>query len=110
MRRVDDTLVVNVGAVGLPFDGDRRASYGRMTWDGCRWQAEIVRLTYDWQRTERAFDDEGFLEGGGPLVRLHLAELREARSQLFSWMHLYEEDIRAGRITVADAVDRWLAR
>lgn len=110
VRRVDDTLVVNVGAVGLPFDGDRRASYGRMTWDGCRWQAEIVRLTYDWRRTERAFDDEGFLEGGGPLVRLHLAELREARSQLFSWMHLYEEDIRAGRITVADAVDRWLAR
>lgn len=109
VRQVDRTTVVNVGAVGLPFDGDRRASYGRLTWRGGRWLAEVTRLDYDWRRTEQAYTTSGFLDAGGPLVKLHLAELRSARSQLFSWMAVYEADIIGGRITVSDAVDRWLA-
>ncbi|MBC8159620.1 MAG: metallophosphoesterase family protein, partial [Roseiflexaceae bacterium] len=39
VRRLDSTLVVNAGAVGLPFDGDPRSSYARLSWDGGGWQA-----------------------------------------------------------------------
>ena len=110
VRRLDDTLVANVGAVGLPFDGDPRASYGQVTWAaGSGWQAEVIRLDYDWQRTEEAYVSTGFLEQAGPLARLHLAELRSARSQLFSWVAEYEDQILHGRIAVGEAVDRWLA-
>ncbi|MCB0254520.1 MAG: metallophosphoesterase family protein [Anaerolineae bacterium] len=109
VRQVDDTLVVNVGSVGLPFDGDTRASYGQLTWENGGWQAEVVRLAYDRQRTEEAYVATGFLEQAGPLARLHLAELRSARSQLYSWVIAYEDEILHHRISVDEAVDRWLA-
>ncbi|MCB9153815.1 MAG: metallophosphoesterase family protein [Caldilineae bacterium] len=109
VRQVDDTLVVNVGSVGLPFDGDTRASYGQLTWENGGWQAEVVRLAYDRQRTEEAYVTTGFLEQAGPLARLHLAELRSARSQLYSWVIAYEDEILHHRISVDEAVDRWLA-
>jgi len=69
----------------------------------------VVRLDYDRQRTEQAYVCTGFLEQAGPLARLHLAELHSARSQLFSWVAAYEDQIMHGRIPVGEAVDRWLA-
>ena len=111
VRRVDSTLVINVGSVGLPFDGDLRASYGQLTWTlGGGWRAEVIRLEYDRQRTEEEYLVTGFLEQAGPLAQLHLAELRSARSQLFSWVIAYEDEILHERISVAEAVERWLAR
>ena len=42
VRHLDDSLVVNVGAVGLPFDGDNRPSYAQMVPVNGRWHAEII--------------------------------------------------------------------
>ena len=37
-RLLDGTQVVNTGSIGLPGDGDGRASYGRVTWERRRGQ------------------------------------------------------------------------
>jgi hypothetical protein len=110
VRRVDGTLVVNVGAVGMPFDGDPRASYGQLTWQRGGWQAEIVRVAYDRQQTERDYVDTGFLDGGGALARLMLLELQRARSQLYSWALAYESAVLAGELSMGESVERHLAR
>jgi putative phosphoesterase len=110
VRRVDSTLVVNVGAVGMPFDGDPRASYGQLTWRRGGWQAEIVRVAYDRSQTEQDYVDTGFLTGGGALARLMLLELQRARSQLFSWALAYEAAVLAGELSMDEAVERHLAR
>ncbi len=39
--------LVDVASVGLPMDGDTRAAYAILTWDGQRWQAEHHRVFYD---------------------------------------------------------------
>lgn len=41
-----DRLLVDVASAGLPMDGDRRAAYAILTWDGARWQAEHRRVFY----------------------------------------------------------------
>ena len=110
VRRVDGTLVVNVGAVGMPFDGDPRASYGQLTWRRGGWQAGIVRVAYDREQTERDYVDTSFLAEGGALVRLMLQELRLARSQLFQWALDYEAPVLAGQLSVDESVERHLAR
>ncbi|MBI4279211.1 MAG: metallophosphoesterase family protein [Armatimonadetes bacterium] len=46
-RDVGGRLVVNVGSVGFPFDGDPRASYGLFTLHGGRWEAVLRRVEYD---------------------------------------------------------------
>ncbi len=108
VRRIDGTLVANVGAVGMPFDGDPRASYGQFTWRN-GWQAEIVRLAYDRRRAEQDYVDNGFLATGGALARLMLRELQEARSHLFHWARTYEAAVRAGELGIEESVERYLA-
>jgi predicted phosphodiesterase len=39
-------LLADVASVGLPMDGDRRAAYAILTWNGADWQAEHRRVFY----------------------------------------------------------------
>jgi len=109
IRRVDDTLVVNAGSVGLPFDGDRRAGYARLTLHDNGWQAEIVRLDYDYDRADRDFEDTDFLSGAGPLAELIRDEFRCARSNLFEWSSRYQAEVMAGVLTLEEAARRYWA-
>ncbi len=108
VRSLDGTLVVNAGSSGLPFDGDRRLAYARLTFQRGVWQAEIVRLAYDIAAEQQDFYDNGYLEGGGPLVRLVQIELQTARSMLFNWAIKYQNRALAGEISVEESVSRYL--
>lgn len=46
VRAWRDRLLVDVASVGLPMDGDARAAYAILTWDGRRWQVEHRRVFY----------------------------------------------------------------
>ena len=45
VRRWRPEVLVNVASVGLPMDGDQRAAYGILTWNG-DWHAEHRRVFY----------------------------------------------------------------
>jgi len=47
IREVVGKLLVNTGSVGVPFDGDWRASFATLTPDGGRWKASLHRVAYD---------------------------------------------------------------
>jgi len=104
ITQLNGTLVVNVGAVGLPFDGDRRGSYARFTWRVEEWEGEIVRVAYDYGRTMADFQTSGFLYEGGPMAWLVLVEFLYANSQLFAWMRDYYQPVLAGDTTVEATV------
>ncbi len=104
IRRIDDTLVVNIGSVGASFDEDRRAGYGRFTWQGGCWEAEVIRLSYDYEQTEMDYVRSGFLEGGGALAQIMLVEFRKARNLIQRWAGRYEETVLAGRLTLEESV------
>jgi predicted phosphodiesterase len=108
IRRINGTLVVNVGSAGLSFDGDPRISYAQLCWRQDTWQVEIVRLEYDLQQAEQDFYTTDFVKEGGPLVRVMLDELKYARSLLYTWAERYKTAVLTGKITVAEAVDCFL--
>ena len=109
IRRIDETLVVNVGSVGMPFDGDDRAAYGRLTKRDNSWQSQIVRLNYDKAQTERDFFETGFIPHAGDLARIMLLEFHQARSHIYAWVHQYQPAVLAGQLSVADSVTQYLA-
>ncbi len=47
VREFPEGLLVNSGSVGLPFDGDWRASFALLERAGGRWTAAIRRIRYD---------------------------------------------------------------
>lgn len=109
IRQVDETLVVNTGSAGAPFDLDWRPSYGRFTWDPQQsWQAEIVRVEYDRALIERDYVRSGFLQEGGPLAQLMLIELRKARGLIYHWSSQYEKAVAGGEISLEESVKRVL--
>ena len=110
VRRVDGTLFVNSGSVGIPFDGDRRAAYARLTWQAGAWGAKIVRLDYDMEKTLAEYAASGFLQEAGPIAWLVLAEFLYARSQLFGWQRTYLEAVNRDEITIEWSVIDQLER
>ncbi len=103
-RTVEGVQYVNVGAVGVPFDGDTRSGLAQLTWHEGRWQVEIVRLEYDQGQTIRDCQRSGFLTDAGPLSWLILAELLFAESQLFAWHRDHFDAVCAGERSVAASV------
>jgi diadenosine tetraphosphatase ApaH/serine/threonine PP2A family protein phosphatase len=109
IRQIDQTLVVNTGSVGAPFDLDWRPSYGRFSWSpGNGWQADIIRVEYDRLLAERDFVTSGFLEDGGPLAQIMLVELRRSRGLIYHWASQYEEAVINEEISIEESVKRVL--
>lgn len=82
VRQHGSTLVVNAGSVGLPFDGDRRASYAviDLAADGPR--AHIRRVDYALDNALAAYDRTGFRSAGGATSHMLTLELEYARPHL----------------------------
>jgi putative phosphoesterase len=109
VRRVDRTLAVNAGAVGMPFDQDPRASYAQLEWRGGEWHTHIVRLSYDFAGAQRDFEHSGYLEEAGPIARLMLAEFKRSRGGfLFQWIQRYDEAVARSELTLEASVQRFI--
>ena len=111
VREIDNTLVINAGSVGLPFDGDRRASYARLQWNPEEkgWQAQIIRLDFDYTRAEKDYYENNYMEDAGPLTYLMMAEFQNAQGHLHHWSKAYIEDVLSGEITMFEAVQGYMA-
>ena len=65
LERQNGRLVFCAGSVGSPLDGDTRAQYALLTWDGQRWQVELEAVPYDLERVRESFEEGDFLEATG---------------------------------------------
>ena len=108
IRDLDGTLVVNVGSVGLPFDGDRRAGYARAVAGARGWQVAIRRLTYDWRQTRADCVAGEFVAGSGAVARIICRELEIAHPLLAKWTDRYQQPIMTCQISVAQSVTEFL--
>lgn len=68
----DGRLVINPGAVGAPINGDPRAQYALLTWQGGRWQPEMRAIAYDLDLARAAYRDSGLLAIGGAMAHAFL--------------------------------------
>src|SRR5215469_242549 len=108
VRRINATLLVNVGSVGFPFDGDQRACYGLITWDQNRWKVDIRRIEYAVDKVVEEFDRVKFYHGAGPLSYVIRRELESARPHLTPFQYLFGAPLRAGKLSILDAVEAYL--
>jgi predicted phosphodiesterase len=108
VRKLNATLLVNVGSVGFPFDGDRRASFGLITWDRNRWEVEIRRIEYAVEKVVEEFERVNFYQGAGPLSHLIRRELESARPHLTPFEYLFGAPLREGKLSIQKAVRAYM--
>ena len=83
----DHGMVINVGSVGLPFNGDRRAQYAIFHVDGPDLQVEFRQVDYDLDDTLDIYESTGFLEQGGVTAELLKMELENAQPFLVPFLY-----------------------
>lgn len=70
VRRIRRWLVVNAGSVGMPYDGDCRASYAWLRSDDGEWRVGIRRVPYNLDELNAAFIASGLLADGGVMAEM----------------------------------------
>ena len=108
IRKVGNTLVVNAGSIGLPFDGDTRTSYAQLVQANGEWKAEIVRFDYDIATARDDLYNTRFIPDGGPLANLVQTELEIAWPQISYWFKRYETLVMQSKIGIDQAVQEYL--
>jgi predicted phosphodiesterase len=85
-RRVANGRVVNVGSVGLPFNGDPRAQYAIFDDDGEEWSVEFRQVDYDRADFLQTYQQSGFLAEGGLTASILRMEVETARPFLVPFL------------------------
>jgi predicted phosphodiesterase len=91
-----DRLVVNAGAVGCPINGDARAQYVILTWDGVRWRAEHRAVPYDLDRVRESFEASGYQVEGGAFAMALLRSIETGLAwtvALLRHVYAYARDV-----------------
>ncbi len=86
VRELADGLVVNVGSVGLPFNGDWRAQYVIFTHKPAGWEVDFRQVAYDRDAFLKAYETSGFLDEGDVSARLLKKEVEHARPFLVPFL------------------------
>lgn len=92
-----DRLVLNPGAVSASLNGDVRAQYALLTWQGGHWQAEHQAVPYDLDRVREAFRESGLLAEGGAFARACLLSIETGHNVAGHFVsHIYRLAAEAG--------------
>jgi predicted phosphodiesterase len=75
----DGKVAINPGAVAGGLNGNPRAQYALLRWDGGSWQPELRAVAYDFDQIEKAYNQSGLLEAAGGFGRACLASFRSGQ-------------------------------
>jgi len=81
-----DGQVVNVGAVGLPFNGDQRAQYVIFEYVDDVTAVEFRQVDYNLGEILEIYETSGFLAKGGVTAKLLILELEKAHPYLVPFL------------------------
>lgn len=85
-RHVGRWHLINSGTVGVPLDGDPRASYMLIEGGTNGWSVvDFRRVSYDRSRVYDGFAQLGFVEACGPIARLVIEEIETARCRVMPY-------------------------
>lgn len=95
--RRNGRLALNPGAVSAALNGDPRAQYALIEWDGRQWRVEHRAAAYDLDALRHAFEESGLLEAGGGFSRAYLFDILHAQNSLTAFLeHAYRLAAEAG--------------
>jgi predicted phosphodiesterase len=79
-------LALNPGSISNNLNGDTRASYATLTWDGESWSPDLHFVTYDLMKVKEIFIKTGFLEHTRPLGRGFLESILTGENTAFNFI------------------------
>ncbi len=84
-------LAVNPGSVGNNLNGDPRASYATLSWNGVGWEPKLYYVPYDLDAVVEVFQKTGFLDENRPLSRAFLESVLTAENTALEYIQFASE-------------------
>lgn len=94
VKERDGRLALNPGAVCGPLNGNARAQYALLGWQGDRWQVEHRAVPYDLSQIRADFEKSGLLEEASPLALSFLLGI-ETGLNIGEWFLIYAYGLAA---------------
>jgi hypothetical protein len=109
--RQNGKLAVNPGSVGNNLNGDVRASYATLTWDGIDWQPDVHYVPYDQKALIQVFETTGFLDANRPLARAFLESILTGENTALDYIEFASKQAQEAGIASFTAIpdEIWLA-
>jgi predicted phosphodiesterase len=105
-QRQAGRLALNPGSVGASINGDPRAHYALLTWQGDHWQGQQRAITYDLERARAAYHDSGALAAGGAMTLAFLRCVETGQNVPGKFiLHVRQVAIEAGHAGPGDPPD-----
>lgn len=101
--------IITGGSVGLPLDGNPTAQYLLLDQQKDGWKFQHLSVPYDLHAAISRFHDTGYISTIGPMGHLFFREVMTATQHIVPFLRLYTQWSKQGDITLAQAVDRFLA-
>jgi hypothetical protein len=102
-------VIITIGAVGLPLDGNPTAQYLQLDQTKDGWEARHHSVPYDLNVIIRRYHESGFLEATGPIGYLYFREVVMATQHLVPFLRMYAQWQQQGEISLEAALERFLA-
>ncbi len=101
-RLWSNSVIVNVGSVGMPLDGTPEAKYVIATRQKSSWNVEFRRLTYNVDLVMQAFDQVGLQEAGGVITAVFRHQILTGQSNASDYLHALRVYAAEQNSTVSD--------
>lgn len=86
-----DVALASVGSVGIPFGEKGEAEFSVVYADGGRWRCDMLSTPYDLEQTVFDYADSGWLDRGGPVAWLLMAEIAGGKRRLSPFITRFTE-------------------
>lgn len=106
-HRWEDTQLVTICSLGLPFDNGLEAPYAILTRTSAGWDYEKRAVAYDQQALLDAMGAE-YIHHHGALGHLHRLSVQTRSNHLMQFLADYLEPIDDGSLSIDDAVQRYI--
>ena len=104
-RAIGAKQLFNPGSVGMPYNGDPRAQYLLLDFDGAAWQPTFRQVEYDREVVHKAFERLGLFEAYGPLGPLYWQTIATGDP----WVSDFQIWMRDQALTVRSDLERAVA-
>ena len=102
-RQWSNSIIINVGSVGMPLDGTPEAKYVIATRNKTSWNVEFRRLTYDVDRVMVDFDRTGLQESGGVITAVFRYQILTGKRVAHNYMIALRTFAEEQNISVSEA-------
>lgn len=99
--RRDGRMIINPGSLGMPVNGQTKAQYAFLTYDG-EWRPEMISVDYDIERTAAEFAESGLLKKSGVWGRGLLGTIRTGTNYTVLAVRLVEKYSKETGLPVTD--------